>query len=303
MNFDIVAEGLNFPEGPLVLDDGQLIVCEVAGGRLMRIARDGKLSVFAETGGSPSGLAVGPDSAIYCCNNGGFDWDSAPKIPTRTRPLPDSSRTSGGGMIQRIDAATGRVEVFVDSFEGRRLAGPNDLQFTADGGFWFSDFGGWVDDGLRHGGLYRVEADGSVRRSNFGLCLNGVGVSPDGKTVYAAATYERWVLKFDASAEARRAGWRGDSRFPAPPVPRFAGDGGGWHGRGCRLHGESRDHAGQSGDRRGRSRPDARRDHHQHRLRRRRHARRLSQLFPWRHDRPLPLAGAGLAVAVQSVID
>ena len=97
MDYEIVAEGLNFPEGPLVLDDGQLIVCEVAGGRLMRIARDGTLSVFAETGGSPSGLAVGPDGAIYCCNNGGFDWDSAAKVPTRTRPLPDASRTSGGG--------------------------------------------------------------------------------------------------------------------------------------------------------------------------------------------------------------
>jgi gluconolactonase len=214
MDYEIVAEGLNFPEGPLVLDDGSLIVCEVAGGRLMRVARNGKLSVFAETGGSPSGLAIGPDGAIYCCNNGGFDWDSAAKVPTRTRPLPDASRTAGGGMIQRIDAATGRVETLIDSFEGRRLAGPNDLQFTSDGGFWFSDFGGWVDDGLRHGGLYRVEADGRVRRSNFGLCLNGVGVSPDGKTVYGAATYERWLLAFDASPEAGEQAGRLIADFP-----------------------------------------------------------------------------------------
>jgi gluconolactonase len=202
LDYAIVAEGLNFPEGPVVLDDGSLIVCEVAGGRLMRVARDGRLSVFAETGGSPSGLAVGPDGALYCCNNGGFDWDSAARVPTRTRPLPDASRTSGGGMIQRIDPSTGRVETWLDRFEGRRLAGPNDLQFTADGGFWFSDFGGWVDDGLRHGGLYRVEPDGSARRPNFGLCINGVGVSPDGGTVYGAATYERWVLEFDASPNA-----------------------------------------------------------------------------------------------------
>ena len=71
MDYEIVAAGLNFPEGPLVLDDGQLIVCEVAGGRLMRVARE--LIEFSqdhphETPGQLSDLARQAEmlmSAIY----------------------------------------------------------------------------------------------------------------------------------------------------------------------------------------------------------------------------------------------
>ena len=203
MQFEIVAEGLRFPEGPVVCDDGSLLVCEVGAGRILRVRRGGSLETLAIVGGSPSGLAVGPDGALYCCNNGGFDWSSSPKVASRSRPLPDADPEAGGGLIQRIEPASGRVETLIDAFEGRRLSGPNDLMFAPDGSFWFTDFGGWVADGMRHGGLYNASATGDrLRRINFGICLNGVGLSPDGKTVYAAATFERWLLAFDAAANA-----------------------------------------------------------------------------------------------------
>jgi gluconolactonase len=50
---------------------------------------------------------------------------------------------------------------------------------------------------MRHGGLYHASTDGRMlRQVAFGTCLNGIGLSPDGRTAYAAATVERWILGF-----------------------------------------------------------------------------------------------------------
>lgn len=215
VKFEVFAEGFQFSEGPVVCDDGSLFVCEVMGGTVARVTPDGRVEKFAETGGGPSGLAVGPDGALYCCNNGGFDLSSYTKVHTRTRGLLDADPKTGGGLIQRIDPTTGEVDTLVDAFEGRRFSGPNDLMFAPDGSFWFTDFGAWTEDGLRHGGLYHSSADGKdLRRINFGIALNGVGLSPDGKTVYAAATYERWLLAFDTDPAAGEQAGRIVADFP-----------------------------------------------------------------------------------------
>ena len=70
---EIIAEGLRFPEGPVAMPDGSIILTEIASGCITRIAADGSKSTVAETGGGPNGLAVGPEGQLYCCNNGGFN--------------------------------------------------------------------------------------------------------------------------------------------------------------------------------------------------------------------------------------
>ena len=57
--FKVLAEGLRFPEGPVALSDGSVLVTELAGMAIKRIWPDGKISVVAETGGSPCGMAIG----------------------------------------------------------------------------------------------------------------------------------------------------------------------------------------------------------------------------------------------------
>ena len=69
-----IASGLAFPEGPIALADGSVILVEIAGGRLTRISPTGKKQVVAELGGGPNGAAIGPDGKCYVCNNGGFTW-------------------------------------------------------------------------------------------------------------------------------------------------------------------------------------------------------------------------------------
>ena len=70
----IIAEGLRFPEGPVAMPDGSVILTEIAAGRITRISPDGAKTTVATPGGGPNGLAIGPDGKLYCCNTGGFDW-------------------------------------------------------------------------------------------------------------------------------------------------------------------------------------------------------------------------------------
>ena len=64
MDIEIIAEGLGFPEGPVVMADGSIILVEIQAGLISRIWGDGRREVIAEPGGGPNGLAIGPDGAL-----------------------------------------------------------------------------------------------------------------------------------------------------------------------------------------------------------------------------------------------
>ena len=71
--FEVVATGLQFPEGPVAMADGSVLIVEIRRQTVSRVTPDGKVAVVAKTGGGPNGLAIGPDGAVYICNNGGFE--------------------------------------------------------------------------------------------------------------------------------------------------------------------------------------------------------------------------------------
>src|SRR4051812_50177932 len=70
----LIADGLQFPEGPIWLKDGRVLVVEIKSGTLAAVSPDGTVERVATTGGGPNGAAVGPDGKVYVCNNGGFEW-------------------------------------------------------------------------------------------------------------------------------------------------------------------------------------------------------------------------------------
>src|SRR5262249_54217379 len=131
----VLATDLEFPEGPVVMPDGSVVLVEIRGQRLTRVHPDGRKEVVAQIPGGPNGAALGPDGKIYICNNGGFSW-----IPTRNMimpgPQPDDYR---GGSIQRVDLQSGKLETVVDKCGEHGLRGPNDLVFDRHGGLWFSE--------------------------------------------------------------------------------------------------------------------------------------------------------------------
>jgi len=60
-----ITSGLEFPEGPVAMPDGTVLVTELRGRRITRVHPDGRKEVVAEPGGSPNGAAIGPDGALY----------------------------------------------------------------------------------------------------------------------------------------------------------------------------------------------------------------------------------------------
>jgi gluconolactonase len=198
MDIELVAEGLKFPEGPIAMADGSVILTEIAGQRLTRVTPDGKVEVYAETGGGPNGAAVGPDGAIWVTNNGGsFDFQEMGSllIPGPTPP----SHT--GGYIQRIDPVTRKVETVYETCDGKKFNGPNDLVFDKQGGFWFTDHGCSTPEGRKHGALYYAKTDGSkvTRAREHMISPNGVGLSPDETVVYMADTNLGRLWAFDVA--------------------------------------------------------------------------------------------------------
>jgi gluconolactonase len=182
----VVATGLGFPEGPVALPDGSVLFVEISAGRLKRWLPDGEVRVVAELGGGPNGAAMGLDGHCYICNNGGFSWRTDDGFTRPTGPAADYT----GGSIQRVNITTGKVETLYTHCNGVPLHGPNDIVFDAAGGFWFTDYGKKFEDRLMYGAVYYARADGSlIRRAAFpGLTPNGIGLSPDGRTLYMAET-------------------------------------------------------------------------------------------------------------------
>ena len=199
MDIQLVTDGLRFPEGPIAMADGSIILTEIEGQVLTRVTPDGKKTVVAETGGGPNGAAIGPDGKIYVTNNGGsFQWikQNGLNIPGPTPP------EHKGGSIQRVDIATGKVETVYDGCDDKPLNGPNDLVFDKQGGMWFTDHGCSTPDGRKYGGLLYCKPDGSkiTRLRDHMISPNGVGLSPDEKVVYAADTNLGRLWAFDISA-------------------------------------------------------------------------------------------------------
>lgn len=192
-----IAGGLSFPEGPVALPDGSVVLVEMFGERITKVHPDGTKETVAEVPGGPNGLAIGPDGAYYLCNNGGtftpVDLGSI-MIPGAFDPA-----RYRGGTVQRV-GLDGTVTTLYTECDGRPLRGPNDLVMDGHGGFYFTDHGIVDARGARTADLsaiYYAACDGSsIREIAFPThSPNGIGLSPDGRTLYYAETFTGRVFQ------------------------------------------------------------------------------------------------------------
>ncbi|HXG21915.1 MAG TPA: SMP-30/gluconolactonase/LRE family protein [Methylomirabilota bacterium] len=197
MNKTILATGLEFPEGPVCDQDGTVYVVEIRGGRIRKIEPNGATSIFAQTGGGPNGAARGPDGALYVTNNGGFAWRNG-------RPIGPAENYETA-RIERIDA-NGNVRRLYDSCDGVRLSAINDLVFDPADNFYFTDPihrdpqrpERMDTPTYRQGNVYYASPDGTtIRRVATNLQHpNGIGLTPDGKTLLVAQTFAGDIIAF-----------------------------------------------------------------------------------------------------------
>jgi gluconolactonase len=128
MKSTLLASGLGFPEGPVIISGGRVVFCDGNTGELLVYA-DGSVSSYVRTGGSPWGTVLGSDGAVYLTQGGN---------------VPGSGDTGAVSGIQRV-LPDGTVELVLSEVAGYTLYGPNDLAFGPDGRLWFTESGSEQD--------------------------------------------------------------------------------------------------------------------------------------------------------------
>lgn len=195
----VIATDLQFPEGPVVMPDGSVVLVEIRRKTLTRVYPDGRKEIVAEVPGGPNGAALGPDGKIYICNNGGFSW-----MPSKIGIIPGAPALHEyiGGSIQRIDLQSGKIETLFTHCGEHPLKGPNDLVFDRHGGLWFSDLGKRRARDMDVGAFYYIKPGfKEIVEGHHGMMpANGIGLSPDEKTVYVAETPTARLWAFTVTA-------------------------------------------------------------------------------------------------------
>ena len=214
----VLTDQLLFPEGPVCLKDGSVLVVEIRRKTLTRVWPDGRVEVVAKLGGGPNGAAIGPDGHCYVANNGGFSFaQRADGVWVSSGTPTDYIK----GRIERVNLATGAFEEVYDqvSVDGdmEPIRGPNDLVFDAHGGFYFTDPGKTRHRTMDRGKICYAKADGSLIRELVAPIYkpNGIGLSPDGMTLYSVETETARLWAWDLAEPGKFA--RPASASPSSP--------------------------------------------------------------------------------------
>jgi sugar lactone lactonase YvrE len=154
------------PEGVLATPDEIYITIQGSQPRIVRLNPDGSVAGVVSSGGLlayPSGLALGPDGALYVCET----------IPVGWKP---------GGSLLRVDPVSGAQTLIAS---GDPIHGPLDAEFAPDGSLWSVQRGGLLHE--KRGSIVRTRiSDGFSELVEFGFnFVSGIAIRPDGLTVIA----------------------------------------------------------------------------------------------------------------------
>jgi gluconolactonase len=190
-----VAGGFIFTEGPM-WKDGQLWFSDVRGDKVRTLAPNGKVTVILNDSG---GVKNAPPTANFGSNAMVTDKDGSILL-TRMAI----------GTIERMDDKGG-LKPFLAKYDGKRLNSPNDLVFAKGGALWITDpsFGLPKMDAdpkkeLKYNAVWRY-AGGKLTPVITDMAQpNGIGFSPDGKTLYVSNSMPKmYVRAYDVAADGK----------------------------------------------------------------------------------------------------
>ncbi|WP_417740569.1 SMP-30/gluconolactonase/LRE family protein [Rosistilla oblonga] len=200
---EVLASGFTWSEGPLWVpeEDGYVLLSDIPRNSIFRWDAKRGVSLFMSPSGytgntyyglepGANGLALDAKGQVMMCEHG----DRRVSVLTRD----------------------GGKRTLVDNYQGKRLNSPNDLVLHSSGAIYFTDppYGmpKRYDDPRREldfCGVYRLATDGTLTLISKELARpNGIGLSPDEKTLYVAqsdpkqAIWARFALNDDGTAGA-----------------------------------------------------------------------------------------------------
>jgi gluconolactonase len=179
---EVLAGGFKWSEGP-VWDkkNNALLFTDIPNNRVVRwSAKDGVSDFLKPSGYTGKEPFTGPEPGA---NGLAFDKDGKLILCQH-----------GDRRISRLAADGKSFETLVDKYMGKRLNSPNDLVYAKNGDLYFTDppYGlpKQVDDPkkeLDFQGVYRLSAKGDLTLLTKEMSRpNGIGLSPDEKTLYVA---------------------------------------------------------------------------------------------------------------------
>jgi gluconolactonase len=168
---EVLAVGLQVPEGPAVMADGTIAFTEQTAGRISILDHSGAVSEFAITGGSPNACIIGAAGELYVCQNGGIvgSWRSDNPITPSIQEIRD-----------------GNVTTLWTRIAGRELVAPNDLVFDSQGRLAFTDpaQGFNPDSRTEQGAIFRSDKGLGEVHDVGGVYCNGVAVNADDALIW-----------------------------------------------------------------------------------------------------------------------
>ncbi|GGH42101.1 gluconolactonase [Cribrihabitans marinus] len=173
----------SFGEGLVFDANGTLFVSDAVQSQLLRITRDGAVSVWSEEVRMPNGHKILPDGS-HVIMEGGIWEDPADQ-----------------GALVHLDASGTLIDRYGTDDQGRNFRWPNDIALDLpNGGFYFTDPGRFMSD--EPGRIFHGSSDFTITTVSDRLVEfpNGIVLSPDGQTLFVAESLQNRILAFEVSA-------------------------------------------------------------------------------------------------------
>ncbi len=171
----VLAQGLGFTEGPVVLHDGDFAVTSITLGAVFRVFRDGGAEPIADVGRGANAATVDRDGVLYVAQNGGRWAAEGPAWPP-----------SSIGGVQRVQPDGSVQWLATDPIS------PNDLCFGPDGLLYVTD--PTRSPHIRDGRVWRIHPETGAAELLLSMpwFCNGIAFGPDDR-LYLASTYDQRI--------------------------------------------------------------------------------------------------------------
>ncbi|CAD71870.1 MAG TPA: SMP-30/gluconolactonase/LRE family protein [Rhodopirellula baltica] len=177
-----VHTGFQFTEGPAAMDDGTLYFTDIPNTAIHRLSADGKLSLLTNQSNHSNGLWPLSNTKLLACE------------------------MDGAVVMHDLSGDSAKRIVLADSYNGKRFNACNDLVVDNHGGLYFTDPQyrapePWPQTERCVYYIANFETDPKVTRLTGDIeAPNGIGLSPNGKTLYVIPSMQAEMLAYDVLA-------------------------------------------------------------------------------------------------------